>query len=85
MLTQNVDANHGSSATTYASYLVSQIKVRSVPLFPNNSRNTILMLQHLPLDWLVQVFDFVLVVLHQHDGACEQQARRATVDRVGHP
>ncbi|KAI0702273.1 nuclease Le1 [Cytidiella melzeri] len=29
MLTKNVDANHGSSATTYAAYLVSQIKTGS--------------------------------------------------------
>ena len=27
ILTKNVDANHGSEATTYANYLVGQIKV----------------------------------------------------------
>jgi hypothetical protein len=28
ILTKNVDANHGSSATTYASYLISEIQVQ---------------------------------------------------------
>ena len=63
MLTKNVDANHGSSATTYANYLVSQIKVRSLLYLSSHYHPDV----HGQTDRLVQVTDELLALVHLDD------------------
>ena len=62
MLTKNVDANHGSSATTYANYLVGQIQVRRrLSSLHLSLRADICAF---PKVWLLQITHQLLAVLH---------------------